>query len=111
MIDIGYKNYIDERRIQKILNANSTHAAWLRKEALSGNMLIDCTQGRKTNTIIIMGSGHLILSSLKGSAILRRMSGIMTDDSQINNDSEKHNLQKDIIKALEKMERAAIKNG
>ena len=38
--------------------------------------MIDCTQGRKTNSIIIMKTGHVVLSSVKCGAINRRLENI-----------------------------------
>ncbi len=79
MIDVGYRNFVDEKRIRSLHKPETTRGKWLRKEAISGQCLIDCTQGRKTNSIIRLGSGHVVLSSAKLSSILKKIedSGIV----------------------------------
>lgn len=64
MIDVGYKNFIIKKRIKTILKPHSARAKWLKREALAGRTLIDCTQGRKTNSLLILDSNHLILSPI-----------------------------------------------
>jgi len=73
MIDMGYKNFIDENLIREVITPETSKARWLRKEAIAGRMLIDCTQGRKTNTLLTLKTGHLVLSSLKYPSLLRRI--------------------------------------
>jgi extracellular matrix regulatory protein A len=73
MIDLGYKNFIDEKLIVDTLTPDSSRARWLRKEAIAGRSLIDCTQGRKTNSLIVLKTGHIALSSLKHSSLERRI--------------------------------------
>jgi regulator of extracellular matrix RemA (YlzA/DUF370 family) len=79
MLDLGYKNYIDEKYVKSIIPPNSSHAKWLRKEAIVGRMLIDCTQGRKTNSLVIMDTGHVALSSLRHKLIIKRLQGVSPD--------------------------------
>ncbi|HOV12988.1 MAG TPA: DUF370 domain-containing protein [Spirochaetota bacterium] len=76
MIDVGYKNFVDEKKVRGLVSAETTRGKWLRKEAIAGQSLIDCTQGRKTNSIIIMKTGHVVLSSVKCGAINRRLENI-----------------------------------
>ncbi len=79
MVDIGYKNYINERKVRKLLNYESSKGKWLKKEAIAGSFFIDCTQGRKANSVVVMKSGHVILSFMKSNSILKRLvkSGLM----------------------------------
>ncbi len=72
-IDIGFKNFIDESKIYCMIKPNTSKAKWLIKDALVSNKLINCTQGKKTSSIIILNTFHIVLSCLKDSSIKRRM--------------------------------------
>ena len=73
MIDVGYKNFIDEKRVRKLYRPETTRAKWLRKEAVAGQVLIDCTQGRKTNSIITLRGGQVVLSSARCTSIVKKL--------------------------------------
>ncbi len=76
MTDIGFKNYIDESRILTIIGNNTSRAKWLVREALSSGRLINCTQGKKAGCVIILNTGHIVLSSLKISAVKIRIQSV-----------------------------------
>jgi regulator of extracellular matrix RemA (YlzA/DUF370 family) len=46
----------------------------LREEAKSNNKLIDATQGRRTRSIIVTDSDHVILSAIQAETIAQRFS-------------------------------------
>lgn len=64
MINIGYGNMISPERIITIVSPESAPIKRLIQEARDGGMAIDATFGRKTRAVIIMDSGHVVLSSL-----------------------------------------------
>lgn len=64
MINIGYGNMISLARIITIVSPESAPIKRLVQEARDSGMAIDATFGRKTRAVIIMDSGHIILSSL-----------------------------------------------
>lgn len=74
MVDIGFKNFIDEKRVINILTPDTTRAKFFIREAVEGNSLIDGTQGRKTNSIIILKTGHIVLSNISFTAIKKKFS-------------------------------------
>jgi len=100
MIDIGYKNFIDETKIEEITDLTTSKAKWARKEALACNYLIDCTQGRKTNSVIALESGHIVLSSLKISSVTRRKNAMLKNGSKVEVTEKPVNQQ--ILDALDK---------
>lgn len=73
VLNIGFSNVILIPRIVCILQAESSAAKRLRQEAKSSGNLIDATQGRKTRSIIITDSNHLILSSLRTESLHKRI--------------------------------------
>ena len=73
MLDIGFKNYIDSKRIVAVFPTNSSKSKWLIKEAILSRKLINCTHGKKASSILILNTDHLVLSPLKHSSILKRL--------------------------------------
>ena len=65
MIDVGFKNFIDSDRILFITTPSSSKVRWLVKDAIAGRRLINCTQGKKVSSIIILNTDHIVLSSMK----------------------------------------------
>ena len=64
LINIGYGNMISAARIVTIVSPDSAPIKRLVQEAKDDGRAIDATYGRKTRAVIVMDSGHIILSSL-----------------------------------------------
>ncbi len=64
LINIGYGNMISAARIITIVSPDSAPIKRLIQEAKDDGRAIDATYGRKTRAVIVMDSGHIILSSL-----------------------------------------------
>ncbi|MDE5936891.1 MAG: DUF370 domain-containing protein [Ruminococcus sp.] len=64
MINIGYGNMISASRIVTVVSPDSAPIKRLIQEAKDDGRAIDATYGRKTRAVIVMDSGHIILSSL-----------------------------------------------
>jgi hypothetical protein len=73
LLNIGFGNIIVSARIVSVVSAGSSPMKRLRETAKDGNNLIDATEGRKTKTIIITDSGHIILSALNAATIITRL--------------------------------------
>lgn len=67
-------------RVVAIVSPGSLPMKKLREEARERGKLIDATEGRKTRSVIVTDSDHLILSSLQVETIAQRISGVSTDD-------------------------------
>lgn len=64
MINIGYGNMISAERIVSVISPESAPIKRLIQEAKDDGRAIDATYGRKTRAVIVMDSGHIVLSSL-----------------------------------------------
>ncbi len=64
LINIGYGNMVSAERIVSIVSPESAPIKRLVQESRDDGRAIDATYGRKTRAVIIMDSGHIILSSL-----------------------------------------------
>ncbi|HDI78852.1 MAG TPA: DUF370 domain-containing protein [Desulfobacteraceae bacterium] len=74
LINIGFGNSVVRDRIVAIISPNTAPAKRLREEARRENRLIDATQGRKTRSLIITDSNHVILSAVQTETIAQRFS-------------------------------------
>lgn len=72
LLNIGYGNFVVSSRIISIVSPTSSPMRRLREEAKTDKRLIDATQGRKTRSIIITDSNHVILSAIQAETIGQR---------------------------------------
>ncbi len=72
LLNIGFGNYVINSRVVAIVNPTSAPMRRLREEARQEGTLIDATQGRKTRSIIITDSNHIILSAIQAETIGQR---------------------------------------
>lgn len=72
-INIGFGNMVMENRIVAIVSPDSAPSKRLREEAKIQNRLIDATLGRKTKTLIITDSNHVIMSAINPETISLRI--------------------------------------
>ena len=74
LVNIGFGNSVVSRRVVAIISPNAAPIRRLRDEARDGKRLIDGTQGRKTRSVIITDSNHVILSAIQSETIAQRFS-------------------------------------
>ena len=77
LINIGYGNMVAESRVVCIVSPDSAPVKRIIQEARDRGMCIDATYGRKTQSVIVTDSDHVILSALSTESI----SGKMEKDS------------------------------
>lgn len=70
MINIGYSCYVSSDKIVSIASPDSSPIKRIVQEAKDKGTLIDCTYGKKTKSVIITVSDHVILSSRTSEYIL-----------------------------------------
>ncbi|MBW1887523.1 MAG: DUF370 domain-containing protein [Deltaproteobacteria bacterium] len=74
LINVGFGNSVVSRRVVAIISPNAAPIRRLRDEAREEKRLIDATQGRKTRSIIITDSNHVVLSAIQSETIAQRFS-------------------------------------
>lgn len=72
MINVGFGNAVAAGRILAVVNPKSSPMRKLREEAREQKRLLDVTEGRRTRSIIILDSNHVILSSVQPETITLR---------------------------------------
>lgn len=73
LINIGFGNMIAENRIIALVTPDSAPTKRLRDEAKAENRLIDATLGRKTKTLVVTDSNHVIMSAINPETITLRI--------------------------------------
>ena len=64
LVNIGYGNMIAAQRLIAVVSPDSAPIKRMVSEARDRSMLIDATFGRKTRTVLIMDSDHVVLSGI-----------------------------------------------
>jgi len=75
LIHIGFGNIVVAERIIAIIQPASSPVRRLKDDARENGRLIDATQGRKTRSIIVTDSNHIILSAIQPETITSRIDG------------------------------------
>lgn len=84
ILSIGFGNVVLRARIVAILSARSSKDSKavfsepmkrLRDDAREARRLVDATCGRRTQTLIVTDSGHVILSAVQSSTLAQRLGG------------------------------------
>ncbi|MCS7214932.1 MAG: DUF370 domain-containing protein [Thermodesulfovibrio sp.] len=73
LVNIGFGNIVSLLRIVAVVNPGSSPIKRMKDEAKKRGKLIDATEGRKTRSIIITDSDHIILSALQVETIMQRI--------------------------------------
>ena len=72
LINIGFGSLIAASRVLSILAPDSAPIKRVMQEAKERGMLIDASYGRKTMSVILMDTDHVILSALEPEMLLHR---------------------------------------
>ena len=64
LINVGFGNLVSSSRVVSILTPDSAPMKRLVRMAKERDCLIDASCGRKTQSILVMDSGHVVLSAL-----------------------------------------------
>lgn len=74
-INIGYGNFVSPHRVVAILESGSLPMKRLRERSQQACLLLDATAGRKTRSLIVLDSRHVILSALAPQTLNERIQG------------------------------------
>lgn len=85
-INIGFRNMVSMRRSIAIINPDSSPTKRIIHEARKNGNLIDATCGRKTRSVIIIDSGHIVLSAIQPETISNRFIN-KNDNLQVDEDN------------------------
>ncbi len=73
-INIGYGNIVSANRVVAVVSPDSAPIKRIIQEAKEEGRIIDATYGRKTRAVIVMDSGHVVLSTIMPETVGSRLS-------------------------------------
>ena len=76
LLNIGFGNTVVAERVVAIVSPNSSPMKRLKDEAKDEKRLVDATHGRRTRSIIVMDSNHIILSAIQSETISQRYASL-----------------------------------
>ncbi|MDR2753066.1 MAG: DUF370 domain-containing protein, partial [Oscillospiraceae bacterium] len=65
LLNIGFGNLLNAGRVLAALHPDSQPVKRMVQEAKAASTLIDASCGRKTRTVLLLDSGHTVLSYLQ----------------------------------------------
>ncbi len=87
LINVGFGNIVSSDRIIAIVSPESAPIKRMVQEARENGNLIDATYGRRTRSVIITDSGHIILSAIQTETVAGRLGNIegeiITEEEEI----------------------------
>ena len=75
LINIGFGNMVSAERLVAIVSPESAPIKRIIQDVRERGDLIDATYGRRTRAVVIMDSGHVILSALQPETLSSRLVG------------------------------------
>lgn len=76
LLNIGFGNTVVAERVVTILAPNSSPMRRLKDEARDRNQLVDATHGRKTRSIVLTDSNHVLLSAIQAETLSQRYAAL-----------------------------------
>ena len=74
-INVGFNNMLNAGRVIALVSSDSAPSKRLIQDAKDSGRAVDCTCGRKTRSVIITDSDHVILSALQAETVAGRLNG------------------------------------
>ncbi len=82
LLNVGFGNTVVAVKVVAILSPNSSPMKRVKDEAREENRLIDVTHGRKTRSIIIMESNHVVLSMTQAETLSNKFESLMNQEEE-----------------------------
>ena len=73
LVNIGFGNIVSASRIVAIISPESAPVKRIVQEAKDNKTAVDATCGRRTRAVLIMDSGHIILSAVQPETVAGRL--------------------------------------
>lgn len=83
LINIGFGNIVSANRVITIVSPESAPIKRLIQESKDKGTAVDATCGRRTRAVLIMDSGHVILSAIQPETIASRLDSKRLDEEEV----------------------------
>lgn len=81
LVNIGYGNMINSARVVSVVSPDAAPIKRLVQDTRTAGKLIDATGGKKTRSVIVTDSAHLVLSALTTETVQGRINGLLAEHS------------------------------
>lgn len=82
LLNVGFGNTVVADRVVVIVSPNSAPMKRLKDEARESHRLVDATHGRRTRSVIIMDSNHIVLSAIQAETISQRFETLKESENK-----------------------------
>jgi regulator of extracellular matrix RemA (YlzA/DUF370 family) len=82
LVSVGFGNIVSGARIIAVVSPDSAPVKRLIQDARERRLLIDASCGRKTRSVLIMDSEHVILSGLQSETLAHRLCADYHDEEK-----------------------------
>ncbi len=73
LLNVGFGHTVISARIIAIVSPKSAPIKRLKEEAKQAGKLVDATSGRQTRAVIVLDSGHVVLSAVMPNTLIARL--------------------------------------
>ena len=80
LVNIGFGNIVSAERIVAIVSPESAPIKRMVQESKDNKTTVDATYGRRTRAVLIMDSGHVILSAIQPETVGARIDKNMSQE-------------------------------
>lgn len=84
LLNVGFGNVVSAERIISIISPEAAPIKRMVQESKDSKMAIDATCGRRTKAVIVMNSGHIVLSALQPETLAGRLDVGLENKEEIN---------------------------
>ena len=82
LVNIGFGNIVAANLIISIISPESAPIKRIIQEARDKGMLVDATYGRRTRAVVVVDSGHIILSAVQPETVANRLVAQTADSEE-----------------------------
>ena len=86
LINIGFGNMVSASMLIAMVSPESAPIKRIIQDVRDKGLLIDATYGRRTRAVIIMDSGHVVLSALQPETVAGRMNTKTESETGVQDD-------------------------
>ena len=82
LINIGFGNMVNADKVLAVVSPESAPIRRIITKAKESNMLVDATYGRRSRSVLITDSDHVILSPIQPETIANRLSSDLEEEEE-----------------------------
>lgn len=88
LLNVGFGNVVSAGRIISIVSPEAAPIKRIVQESKDSKMAVDATCGRRTKAVIVMDSGHVVLSALQPETLAGRLDAGLQDKEEMSNEGD-----------------------